>query len=202
MRTIAAACAALFLFALSAPVAAQDQPVPRMFRGMPKEKGQWRMDVLEGGPRAGKSGAPASMTICTDNLMKSSSEARGPRAESSCKSRLVKDTADEAVVEMTCPERNMTLSMKRENAKTLLMEMRSTGGRGPQNVKMRYTHLGACREGQSGVSFDKNSEQCRKMQAQAAKMDPAKSCARAGEQRADCEQRVRESMKQMQAMCG
>ena len=134
--------------------------------------------------------------------MKSSNEARGPRGNSSCKNRLVKDTADEAVMEMTCPDRNMTVSMKRESANSVLMEMRSTGGRGPQNVKMRYTHLGACREGQGAISFDKNSEQCRNMQAQASKMDPAKSCARAGAQRADCEQRVRESMKQMQAMCG
>ena len=200
MKTTAAA-AAFFLFAAIAPAAADELPVPKMFRGTPQEKGQWRMDVLEGGGRAGKLGAPPSMNICTDNLMKSSSEAGGPRGESGCKGRLVEDTADEAVMEMTCPDRNMTLSMKRESAKTMLMEMRSTGARGPENVKMRYTHLGACREGQSGVSFDKNSEQCRKVQAQAAKMDAAKSCARAGAQREDCEQRVRESVKQMMAMC-
>jgi hypothetical protein len=197
MKTIASACAALFLFAVIAPAAAQEPPVPRMLRGMPKEKGQWRMDILEGGR-----GAPASMTICTDNLIKSSGEPRAPRGEPRCKGRLVKDTAEEAVMEMTCPDRNMTLSMKRESAKSVLMQMHSSGGRGPQNMKMRYTHLGACREGQSGISYDKNSEQCKAMQARAAQMDPEKSCAGAGAQREQCVQRMRESLKQMLGMCG
>jgi hypothetical protein len=82
---------------------------------------------------------------------------------------------------------------RRESAKSMLMEMQSGGPRGPQSMKMRYTHLGACRDRQGAVSFDKNSEQCRKMQAQAAKMDPARPCARAGAQREDCEQRTREN---------
>jgi len=54
----------------------------------------------------------------------------------------------------------------------MLMSMQSSGPKGPQTMKMRYTHLGACREGQGTVTLDKNSEQCKKMRERAAKMDP------------------------------
>jgi hypothetical protein len=187
------------LLAFAASAFAQEMPVPKMFRGMDKQKGQYQVEFLEGGGRAGK-GAP-TMTLCTDNLLKNSAGADKPRAESSCKYRLLKDTADEAVMESTCPERKSTVTMKREG-KSTLMTVDSTGPRGPQTLKMRYTHLGACREGQGTVSFDKNSEQCRKMKEQAAKMDPAKQCARVKQDRETCEQRVRDAAKQLSAMCG
>jgi hypothetical protein len=81
------------------------------------------------------------------------------------------------------------------------MSMSSTGPRGPQEMKMRYTHLGPCREGQGAVAFDKNSEQCRKMKDAARKMDPTKQCARAKSEREACEQRVRDAAAQLAAMC-
>jgi len=192
----------LLVFASSA--FAQDVPVPKMFRGMQGQKGQYQVEILEGGGRAGAGKTP-TMTICSDNLMKppaSPAAKDKPRAEPGCKYRLLKDTADEAVMESTCPDRTSTVTMKREGSKSMLMTMSSTGKSGPQTMKMRYTHLGACREGQGAVSFDKNSEQCRKMREQAAKMDPAKQCARAKSDREACEQRVRDVAKQLSAMCG
>jgi hypothetical protein len=70
------------------------------------------------------------------------------------------------------------------------------------NMKMRYTYVGACREGQAAIGLDKDSEQCKKIRASAAKMDPAKDCAGAGAQRAQCEQTMRQHAAQMKAMCG
>jgi hypothetical protein len=83
----------------------------------------------------------------------------------------------------------------------MLMTVDSTGPRGPQTMKMRYTHLGPCREGQGAVSLDKNSEQCRKIREQAVQMDPAKQCARAKSDREACEQRMREMQAQLAGMC-
>jgi hypothetical protein len=83
----------------------------------------------------------------------------------------------------------------------MLMTMSSTSKRGPTEMKMRYTHLGPCREGQGAVSFDKNSEQCKKMKERAAKMDPVKQCARQKSDREACEQRMRDLAAQMSAMC-
>ena len=163
----------LLVILFAAPALADTPPVPKMFKGMQGQKGQYQVEMLEG---AGKSGMQ-KMNICTDNLMKPPAEGqRG--ADSTCKYKLLKDTADEAVIESTCNERTSTITMKRENAKSLLMTMQSTGPRGPTSMKMRYTHLGACREGQGTVSLDPNSEQCRKMKEQAAKMKDREAAAR------------------------
>lgn len=194
MKTLAFALLPMF----SAAAFAQEMPVPQMFRGMQGQKGQYQVEFLEGGPRGVK--AP-TMTVCTDNLLRNSAGAEKPRAESSCQHRLLKDTADEAVMESTCPERKSTVTMKREG-KRMLMTVDSTGPRGAQSMKMRYTHLGPCREGQGAVSLDKDSEQCRKLKEQAAKMDPAKQCARVKQDRETCEQRVRDAAAQLSAMCG
>jgi len=190
--------AALAPLILGMPTFAQDMPVPKMFKGMQGEKGRWKMEILEGGGRAGKG---MTMTICTDNLMDQASGGRNkPKAESSCKHKLLKDTADEAVVESECKERKSTVTMKREG-KSMLMTMESSGPKGPQSMKMRATHVGPCRDGEGAVSLDKDSEQCKKMRERAAKLDPAKQCARQKSDREACEQRVRDAAAQISAMC-
>ena len=178
---------------------ADTPPVPKMFKGMQGQKGQYKVEVLEGPGRPDGRKSP-SITICTDNLM--NQRAQGSRgADPGCTYKLVKDTADEAVVESKCQERSSTITMKRESAKSMLMSIHSEGGRSPQDMKVRYTHLGACREGQGAMSFDKNSEECRKLREQAAKMDPEKQCARAKSNREECEQRTREGRDRLLAMC-
>jgi hypothetical protein len=193
--------AALAVLVLPAAAFAQDVPVPRMFNAMKGQKGQYQVEILEGGARPG-AGKPPTMTICTDNLMSGSGGGEKPRAEPGCKYRLLKDTADEAIMESTCPERKSTVTLTRESDKSMLMSMSSSGKRGEQKMKMRYTHLGACAAGQGAVTFDKNSEQCRKMRERAAQMDPAKQCARQKSDREACEQRVRDAVKQLSSMCG
>ena len=189
---------AVSAFAVAASAFAQDMPVPKMFKGMQgQEKGQWKMEMLEGPGRAGKGGM--TITICTDNLMNQATGRDKPKTESSCKNKLLKDTADEAVVEHECQDRKSTITMKREGNSTL-MTMESTGPKGPQTMKMRATRLGPCREGQGAVTLDKDSEQCRKIRAQAAKMDPAKQCARQTDKEA-CEKKVRDAAAQLSSMC-
>ena len=177
---------------------AQDAPVPKIFRGLQGQKGQYQVELLEGA-RAGK-GKPPIMTVCTDNLMKNAPSADKARTESGCKQRLLKDTADEAVMESVCKDRTSTVTIKREG-KSMLMDIASTGPRGSDHTKIRYTHLGACREGQGAVSLDANSEQCKKMREQAAQMDPAKQCARQQQNREACEKMVRDAAAQISAMC-
>lgn len=194
----------LLLAFFATSLQADTPPVPKMFKGVQGQKGQYQVEMLEG-PRAGAGKAAPTMTICTDNLMKPPAEgAKGggaKGADSGCTYKLLKDTADEAVIESTCKDRTSTISMKRENAKTMLMSVQSTGPRGPQNMKMRYTHLGACREGQGTMSLDKNSEQCQQIRQQMAQMDPAKQCAGAGANRAQCEKQMGDMRKQMAGMC-
>ena len=172
--------------------------MPRMFKGM--SKGQWKVEMLESSQlKPGKS-MPA-MTICSDNLAKDSQKGPQAKGDSKCKHRLIKDGADEAVWEIACPERTVTTTIKRESAKVLMMDIKTAGKGGPQTMKMRYTSLGACREGQGTMTLDKNSEQCKKVQASMAQMDPAKNCAGAGDQRAQCEKMMREQIAKAKAMC-
>ena len=193
----------IFAVACALPLAAlaQEPAMPRMLKGM--AKGQWRMDILENSQAKPGQKMP-SMTMCTDNLAKDMREARdksAAKSESQCKHRLIRDGADDAVWEISCPKRTVTTAMKREGANSVLMEMKTTGDK-PHTMKMRYTHLGPCREGQGAISYDKNSPECRKIEAAAAKMDPAKSCANSGDKRAQCEKMLRDQVAQMKAMCG
>jgi hypothetical protein len=153
----ASACAAALL---ALPCAAADQPVPKMFHGMSQGKGQWRMEILD----------------ATDMLASQvQQQKRSPGAESNCTRKVLKDTATEAVIESKCKERTTTVSMKRENDKSVLMDMSSSGGGAPaRSMKMRYTSLGACQGGQGPITLDRNSEQCQKIRAAIAsnKMPP------------------------------
>ena len=188
--------------ALPLSVLAQGTPVPKIFKGMHGQKGQYQVEFLEGASRAGGK-TPPTMTICTDNLMDQSKGGQKPKAESKCTNKVLKDTDDEALIETTCPDRTVTSTIRRENAKTIVMTVASKGAKSePRTMKMRYTHLGACREGQGTVTLDPNSEQCRKIKQQTAAMDPAKQCARQKGDREACEQRIRDAVKQLSSMCG
>jgi hypothetical protein len=191
---------AVLMFALLVPPAlAGDPPVPKVFRGIAAGKGQWRMEVLEA-ERDGRAprGQMRAITLCTDNLLKPR-ERRGARDD--CDYRLEKDTADEAVIESTCPNRKSRVSLQREGANSVLMQLESEAQGAKTRMKMRYTYLGECRENQGAVSLDKDSEACKRIRARAAGMDPAKTCADAGERRTECEARTRAAAEQLAAMC-
>ena len=140
MKAVVAACAAILL--LAPPAFAQEMPVPKIFQGLQGQKGQWRMEVLDGSGR-GSARKGTTISICTD-LVNEGREKLKPKP--GCKHTLLKDTADETVVQSQCTERNSTISLKRERD-GLLMSMERSGPRGPQSMTMRYTHLGPCRAG-------------------------------------------------------
>ena len=173
---IAGLCALGFA---AAGVAADEVMTPRMFKGM--QKGQWKAEMTEAS--ANKSGKPMpTMLVCTDNLLEQQKSAQ--KMESDCKRRFVKDTSSEAVIESVCPERTSTTTIRKLNADSVDVTIDSTGKRGPQHMKIHYTHVGACKAGQSTVTFDKDSEQCRKIRDAATKI------------------KDREQAAKMMAMCG
>lgn len=143
MRAAFALCAAL-LFA--PPAFAADPPVPKLFRDIAAEKGQWRMHILEI-ERDGQAQRPRVPTIslCTDNVLKPQEARKAGRA--ACSYRLEKDTADAAVIESTCPDRTSRVALNREGANSVLMQVESRGPRGLARMKTRFTYEGACRDG-------------------------------------------------------
>jgi hypothetical protein len=197
MRTFAAA--AFAALALSPALAQEAPPVPKLFEGMPGGKGQWQVEFLESVPGKGK---PPTMTVCTDNVVRSQQQQeRRAARRAQCTQRLLKDTPTEAVIESACPDATSTVTMTRDGPNSLLMAIESSGARGERSMTMRYTHLGACREGQGALSFDRDSEQCRRLRARAENMDPEKACARTKGDRAECEQRMRDTVAKLSEMC-
>ena len=129
---------------LLAPAYAQDMPLPKLLKSMPGgEKGRWKMEVLEGTGR-GASRAGMSMTVCTENVMDLAQRRDKDTGAARCTHQLLKDTADEAVVESTCKERKRTLTVKRESETSLLLTLESNGPRGAESMKMRSTRRGSC----------------------------------------------------------
>lgn len=190
------ALAALALAA--APALADDPPLPQLFRGIGAEKGQWRMEILQAEGRGRSIRGGMAVTLCTDDLFREARERSARRSD--CQLRLLKDTPDEALIDIACPDGTSRLSMKREGAKSLLMQAEINNSRGASTMKARYTYEGACAAQGSSMRLDKDSDACRQLRAQVAQMDPDKSCARAA-QRADCEARLRAAAEQMGAMC-
>lgn len=140
-RAALLAAAALSLLSVAH---AHDMPLPKLLQAMPGgEKGRWKMEVLEGTGR-GASRAGMSMTVCTDNVMDLAQRRDRDTGAASCTHKLVRDTADEAVVESECKERRRTLTLKRESETSMLLTLESNGPRGPESMKMRSTRRGSC----------------------------------------------------------
>ncbi len=138
------AIAAAMTLSLPAPAYAQDMPLPKLLKGIPGgEKGRWKMEVLEGTGR-GASRAGMSMTVCTENVMELAQRRDKNTGAARCTHKLVKDTADEAVVESACNERTRTLTLKRESETSLLLTLESNGPRGAESMKRRSTRRGSC----------------------------------------------------------
>ena len=145
MKTIkSAAVVAAVTLSLLPSAYAQDMPLPKLLKGMPGgEKGRWKMEVLEGTGRGAKR-AGMSITVCTENVMELAQRRDKDTGAARCSHKLVKDTADEAVVESDCKERKRTLSMKRESENSMLLTLESNGPRGAESMKMRSTRRGSC----------------------------------------------------------
>jgi hypothetical protein len=204
VRAFIPAALAILLAAPLAPARADEPPVPKLYQGLAgHQKGQWRMEILEAerNGRSSPAGRMGAITLCTENLLKPREENGRPRGRSDCKYALEKDTASEAIIHATCPDSTSEVHLTRESDKAVLMQVEHKGRGGESAMKARYTYLGACREGQGAMSFDKDSETCKRMRERAGEMDPEQACANAGAQHEQCVARLRAAVAQMKAMC-
>jgi hypothetical protein len=199
---IAASAALVSLWIGAAAVAADDLSSMRITSGMPNMgKGQWTIDILEGG-----GAMPRTASICLESLAQMSRGIGAPgqqpetQEQSRCTNRVIEDTSARGVVESACPEGTVRTTISRDGAKAFLMHAEGSRGGQPVSMKARYSYEGPCQAGAAGIGIDKDSEQCRKMRAMSG-MDPAQMCANAGAHRQTCEDQMRASLAQMQAMC-
>lgn len=202
MRIVVAAFTALLNLCFgTATVAAEDLSSMRVMSGMPNMgKGQWTINILEGG-----AGMPRTASLCLETMAQMAGMA-GPTTgtpdleQSQCTNRIIENTAEQGVVESTCPNGVVRSTITREGANAFLMRAERIGGGEPYSMKARYSYDGPCKAGGPAIDLRKDSEQCRQMRAMAG-MDPAQACANAGPNRQMCEEQLRRSLAQMQAMC-
>jgi hypothetical protein len=202
MRIVIAAPAALLsLWMGAAALAADDLSSMEVGRGMPSMgKGQWKIDILDGG-----GGLPRSGSICLESVaqMAQGHMAKGQSAAGAstrCDSRIIENTAARGVVESACPEGTVRTTIVREGKQAFLMHAEGTRHGQPVSMKARYAYEGPCQAGDASVSMGKDSPECQKMRAMGG-MDPATACASAGPHRKMCEDQLKQSLAQMQAMC-
>ena len=198
---IAASAALLNLWIGATGLAADDLSAMEVARGMPSMgKGQWKIDILEGG-----GGLPRSGSICLESLAQmtqghmakqSSSGEASPR----CDNRIIENTAARGVVASTCPEGTVRTTIVRDGEQAFLMHAEGTRHGQPVSMRARYSYEGPCQAGDGPVGIGKDSAECQKMRAMGS-MDPAAACANAGPHRKMCEDQLRQSMAQIQAMC-
>ena len=201
---------AALMAAAGTATAAQEMPMPQVFRDAPFQKGQWKVQVLEMNAKGQRAGAmPHSMTICMDDIREMGRNQDGPGGKSGrdCKVRILKDTASEAIMEATCPDGTTSTTITREGEKSYQMQATGTSRGESYSMKARYT-FDSPQCTQSGATMggprmgvDKNSPECQKAKAQLAAMNPGAMCANAGANRAMCEQNVLRMKTQLEAMC-
>jgi hypothetical protein len=198
---IAASAALLTLWLGAAAVAADDLSAMEVARGMPNMgKGQWKIEILEGA-----SGLPRSGSICLESLAQMTQDhaARGQaagEASSRCNNRIIENTAARGVVESKCPEGTVRTTIARDGQQAFLMHAEGTRHGQPVSMKARYAYEGPCQAGDTSVTVGKDSPECQKMRAMGG-MDPATACASAGPHRKTCEDQLRQSLAQIQAVC-
>jgi len=211
MTRFAIALAALMV-AVGSAAAAQEMPMPQVFRDAPFQKGQWKVQMLEMSAKGQQAGAmPHAMTVCMDDLRQMGRNQGGPGGNSKpdCKVRLLKDTATEAIMEATCPEGATRTILTRDGDKSYLMQATGTRQGESYSMKARYTFDSPqCSQSGAtmgvpgaGMRMNKNSPECQKAKAQLATMNPGAMCANAGANRAMCEQNVQRMKSQLEAMC-
>jgi hypothetical protein len=200
--------AGLFLIAGGVSAVSAEE-VPKVFRDIPVQKGQWRMEILkfgggEGGGEAA-SAMPKSMSMCMDSLMDMAKKSEQRQGPGTCSGKILENKDDRAVYEATCKDGGVYRStITREGPRSFVIEADGKGAEGSFAMTSRYTYEGPCKGngGQPAISFDKNSEACKMMKAQMSQMDPKKACAGAtGAARRTCEQQMAQSLAQMKGMC-
>lgn len=189
----------VLLFA--AVAGAADPPSLKVLAGTPSEKGKWRFEITKvaGGDPAM---AGHAMTFCMDAAKQMAEEAKkSGGAESSCAFKLVEDTPARATLETTCEGKTTRSTIQREGPKAFLFSVKQSGADGVA-MEGRYSYEGPCTADSAVVGLDKGSKDCQQVRAQAAALDPVKACGSLqGTQRTSCEEQVRKSRRQLEAMC-
>jgi hypothetical protein len=202
VRTSSAIVVALVLGAAASLAAAIDIPIPKVMSDAPREDGRWKMEPVQmpGVDKAALAAAGSGVTVCTSAAKAMSNDQPGT-PKNDCRFRLLEDGTTRAVMETTCGSHTQRTTITQLAPRSYEMSVQRMDR--PNDVPMiaRMSYVGTCSASDSVIGYGKDSPACQKMQAQKARLDPAKACAGAGAQRAQCEQMVQQQRARAEAMC-
>ena len=139
MTRLAVAASSILVFGVCA---AQNVPALRVFQSVQARQGEWRVDLLEA-PGLARDATRPSRSVCADDPLTAITYEERPNT---CKHRVAKDMADQAVRETVCAHYTSTSRLTREG-KSVLAQITVLGPDGKDVTKWRFTALGPCRGG-------------------------------------------------------
>lgn len=182
---------------------ASGPPMPKVMSDAPTTAGAWRME-MPGMNAAAAAQIGGGMTVCQTAAEAMSRD--GPkkdRGKPDCDVKLIEDSASKAVMEVRCPDSASRMTITRVAPRSYEMVMQNLAKPGDAPMRMRMTYTGPCAKTDSVISMDKDSPACKQMRAQLPQIEKARaSCAKAGANRASCEQMVEQQRAQIASMCG
>lgn len=202
MKPSIAIVVALVLGAAASLAAAIDVPIPKVMSDAPREDGKWKMEPVQmpGVDKAALAAAGSGVTVCTSAAKAMSNEQPGT-PKNDCRFKLLEDGATRAVMETTCGSHAQRTTITRLAPRSYEMSMQRMDRPNDKPMIARMSYVGTCSADDGVISYDKDSPACQKVRAQMSTLDPAKACAGAGAQRAQCEQMVQQQRARAEAMC-
>jgi hypothetical protein len=198
---------AALALSMAGSVLAADMPAPKVMSDAPASDGKWKMEMLEvpGASKADMAAAAGmgAMTVCATAAK---AMAPNPKADkNTCKQRLVEDTSARAVMEINCPDAGTSsrITITRAAARSYDMSLQDLKKPDEKPTRMRMSYVGACSANEGVIGLDKDSPACKQMHAQLPEIEKARAgCAKAGANRASCEQLFDQQLAQLRSMCG
>jgi hypothetical protein len=178
-------------------------PVPKVMSDAPTTPGAWRME-MPGMDKAAAAQIGGGMIVCqTAAEAMSREERKQEKSRPDCDVKLIEDSATRAVMEMRCPDPSNRITITRVAPRSYELVMQDLARPSVAPMRMKLTYTGPCTKSDSAISLDKDSPACRQMRAQLPEIDKSRaSCAKAGANRASCEQMVERQRAQISSMCG
>jgi hypothetical protein len=192
---------------LAGAAMAADPPTPKVMNDAPANEGKWKMDFIEmpGASKADLAQMGGGMLVCTTAGRAMAARESDKSRKSSCQFKMVEDTSSRAVMEITCPDEGtaMRTTITKVAAKTYEMTAQNLKKPDEKPMRMRMGYVGPCSAGESVMSYEKDSKVCQQMRAQLPQVEKGRAdCAKAGANRAMCEQAIDRQVSQIKSMCG
>lgn len=187
-------------------------PKLAIMKDAPSGEGEWKMEILAfSAEGVDAKQVPKSVTLCVDLAERVYDVDVGSDKEgkSSCEPEVHENTADRARVSLKCEGHDSEATIRRESAKSFVVDGKGTHEGNAMSMQVRYSYQGPCSDAKASPfgtgalrGVEMNPEQCAQIKAQTAAMDPKVACASlSGEAKAQCTAQMNQAIEALKAAC-